>query len=999
MNTKRPHPLAAGSLVAGLACLVLASVTAPAGAQCGYTALVDRTPVTVATSPAFYTVDQSRAFWMAVAVKPPSGADWDISVWQDTYAYPGCVTTLLAGSALGYGVDFVVGDFNYNPAGTRYVEVNRYSGTGDATLEWSATDGLLSINEPLRTVAFGAPIHIFDVYLLAGTSYAFTLQRTAPADIHLLLFRNEMGGTCWKRRQDAEWDVTASTTYTAPSTGYYGLVVVKDDWAVGDARIRVSACTTPEALTSGGAAISGLSENYFSFDQPAGNWTALGVRGSDYWDLEVYRSNPGSPIGTCFSDAITGVSPTSTMAGVVVGDFNVTAPGTYFARARYPIDWYTGQAIVEWDDGPDELTVNAMLTHGTMSGIDVVRAWDVYLEAGRTYHFTFGPSGADLELLLFRNPGASEYWAGRTSAVLATSTDADYTAPASGRYGVVIVNDDGGEGAFTLGVGTCAAPIALGGRTPYTTALGENYVQFTQDMNYWTVIGVRGSDPATDWDMVVQSGATAEPFPVCRSPQLAVSDQGPPTVDFVVGDFNHNTPGTYHAWPHTYFGEGSGTGTVLWDWPRGLLWQNEPSVSFATDQQSFLRVWDVQLTAGVEYAFVCWASASGSRLLLFRNPASGTYWAPRSSAEFEVSVPGGGTGVQQTYVAPVTDWYGVVVVNDGGLESQCFLRVGACAAPAALSAGHVVNTGHLDSYFSIGQNTPYWTVIGVRGSDPATDWDLVVQSGSTAEPFPVCRSPQLAVSDQGPPIVDFVVGDFNHNPYGTYYLWGSQRYDPGAVGSVEWDSGADAIVVGGPAVERTTGPDDVLEAWDCWLEPQKFYTFNFTHTGTADLKLLIFRNPSGGVYWAPREEAEAVLPATATRKTRGTAGEYYGLVVVNDNGGTGTYSLQVIDPGAADVEESPPVPTALTGARPNPSRGGVGIAFSLRSAATVAFQVLDLTGRQVALVPARACEAGRGTATWDGRGDGGARLPAGLYFVRMTAGERVVGTTRVTLLD
>jgi hypothetical protein len=944
-------------------------------------------------------VDQSKAFWMAVAVKPPSGADWDISVWQDTYAYPSCVTTLLAGSALGYGVDFVVGDFNHNAPGTRYVEVNRYSGTGDGTLEWNATDGLLSVNGPLVTVPFGAPIGIYDVFLEAGMSYAFTLQRTAPADIHLLLFRNEAGGTCWKRRQDAEWDVTASTTYyTAPSSGYYGLVVVKDDWALGDARIRVSACTTPEVLASGGALISGLAENYFSFDQPAGSWTALGVRGSDYWELDLYRSNPGSPIGTCFSDAITGVSPTSTMAGVVVGDFNVNAPGTYYARARYPIDWYTGQAIVEWDDGPDELTVNAMLTHGTMSGIDVVRAWDVYLEAGRTYRLTFGPVGADLELLLFRNPGASEYWAGRTGAVLATSTDADYTAPASGRYGVVIVNDDGGDGAFTLGVGTCAVPIALGDQTPYTTVLGENYVQFTQDRPYWTVLGVRGSDPATDWDMVVQSGSTAEPFPVCRSPELAVSDQGPPTVDFVVGDFNHNTPGTYHAWPHTWFGEGSGNGTVLWDRTRGALVLNGPGASVATGPEHFLAVWDVYLAAGVEYSFMCAASVPGHRLLLFRNPASGTYWAPRSSAEFETYVPGSGA-VSQPYTAPATDWYGLVIVNDEGLRGGCSVSYGACVPPTALLTGASVASDLMENYYSFTQNLAFWTAAGVRS---ASTWWLAAWSAPTGLPFPHCFNDFLTQSrsgDSGRPAAAVLVGDFNFDPYGTYYLRAFQGYDPGATGTTEWDSGPDVITVGAPPVNRTTGPDDVLEAWDCWLEPQTFYTFHFTHTGDADLKLLVFRNTTGGVYWAPREGAEVELPATATWKSTGTAGEYYGLVVVNDNGGSGSYSLQVTAPDPADVPASPPAATALSGVRPNPARGGVSIAFSLHAPGTVAFHVLDLNGRQVALVPAQPFDTGQRSAAWDGRGAAGQRLPAGLYFVRMTVDGEVVGTTRVTLLE
>jgi len=776
MHAKRIfHPLAAGVLLAALA----GPAAGPAGAQCSYTPLTNQTPVTVSASPAFYTIDQPSGYWTAIAVKPPSGADWDISIWQDTYVYPSCVTTQLAGSSLGSGVDFVVGDYNRNAFGTRYVEVNRYSGTGNGTLEWNATDGQLPINGPLVTASFGEPIHIYDIYLQAGTTYAFTLQPTAPAAIHLLLFRNGTGGTCWKRRLDAEFDVTGDVTYTAPSTGFYGLAVVKDDWANADARIRVSACTAPVALASGVPEISTLAQNYYLLDQQRTSWTAVGLRGNQYWEMSVYRLASGNPIGTCFSDVLAGTSSKYGEVGVVVGDFSYNAPGTYYVRTRYPNDWYNGPGYVQWDDGPDPLSVNGMVTHGAMSSIDIVRAWDVYLEAGRTYHLTFSPSGADLKLLLFRNPGASEYWAGRNDKVLSTATDADYTAPASGHYGVVIVNDNGAAGTYAVAVGTCATPTVLSSGTPLVTPLGENYARFDQSQAYWTAIGVRGSASATDWDMVVQSGTATEPFPACRSPELAVSDQAPPVVDLVVGDFNHNANGSYHAWPHAYYGEGSGTGTILWDATEGQLLMNAPSVSRTTGPQDFLRVWDVFLTAGTDYGFTISAPVGGIRLLLFRNPATGTYWAPRSSA-----------------------------------------------------------------------------VLSATAQDP-------------------------------------------------------------------------------PATSRYTAP----------------------------------------------------------------ATDWYGVVVVNDDGASGNYGLRVSDQSGLGVDGGPPLATAFSSVRPNPARGGVQFAFGLREAATVSFQVIDMTGRRVAALPGQVYDAGQRTVAWDGRSERGSRLPAGIYFVRMVAGDRVVGTTRCVLLD
>jgi len=136
MHANRHHSLAAGALALALACFAAGLVAPTAGAQCNYTTLTSGTPVAVGTSPWFFTFSQPVNFWTAVAVQPPaSGADWDISVWQDRDAYPGCVTNLLAGSALGgSAVDFVVGDYNTNAFGTRYVEANLYSGAGNATV-------------------------------------------------------------------------------------------------------------------------------------------------------------------------------------------------------------------------------------------------------------------------------------------------------------------------------------------------------------------------------------------------------------------------------------------------------------------------------------------------------------------------------------------------------------------------------------------------------------------------------------------------------------------------------------------------------------------------------------------------------------------------------------------------------------------------------------------------------------------------------------------------
>jgi hypothetical protein len=68
----------------------------------------------------------------------------------------------------------------------------------------------------------------------------------------------------------------------------------------------------------------------------------------------------------------------------------------------------------------------------------------------------------------------------------------------------------------------------------------------------------------------------------------------------------------------------------------------------------------------------------------------------------------------------------------------------------------------------------------------------------------------------------------------------------------------------------------------------------------------------------------------------------------------------------------------------------VHIGFDLHQRVMVATDVVDVTGRVVVLQPARARDAGSWDVTWDGRGAGGDRLPAGVYWRRMTAAGRVV---------
>jgi hypothetical protein len=78
---------------------------------------------------------------------------------------------------------------------------------------------------------------------------------------------------------------------------------------------------------------------------------------------------------------------------------------------------------------------------------------------------------------------------------------------------------------------------------------------------------------------------------------------------------------------------------------------------------------------------------------------------------------------------------------------------------------------------------------------------------------------------------------------------------------------------------------------------------------------------------------------------------------------------------------------AVGAARPNPFRGSTGIRLSLPESREVQAEVYDVAGRRVAVLLDRDLEAGEWEISWDGFDDAGRTTAAGLYFVRVRAGD------------
>ena len=96
------------------------------------------------------------------------------------------------------------------------------------------------------------------------------------------------------------------------------------------------------------------------------------------------------------------------------------------------------------------------------------------------------------------------------------------------------------------------------------------------------------------------------------------------------------------------------------------------------------------------------------------------------------------------------------------------------------------------------------------------------------------------------------------------------------------------------------------------------------------------------------------------------------------------------------AREELPTEFALFAARPNPFSEEVAFRFALPVGLVAKLEVFDIQGRRMQTPHEGYLPPGYHTIRWDGRGESGARVAAGTYFYRLTAGS-FVARRKVTL--
>lgn len=220
---------------AALSIVVFGATSAYAGGNLSSGALV------TGTTTQQYSYTTQYDYWSVTAVQPTATSDYDLTLYDAGGA-------ALASSTYGEGMtDFVAVDSNSGtrPFQTYYPSVNLYTagsywvqaqyGARTITLPTPTHHGTTGFSDPdiaFITLNSDDVVSIADIYLTAGQSF-WAVSTTAASQLYLLEADTTHPATYVQSRYEAtlrlHTQVTDNCTlYTATTTGWHALVLVKD---------------------------------------------------------------------------------------------------------------------------------------------------------------------------------------------------------------------------------------------------------------------------------------------------------------------------------------------------------------------------------------------------------------------------------------------------------------------------------------------------------------------------------------------------------------------------------------------------------------------------------------------------------------------------------------------------------------------------------------------------------------------------------------------------
>ena len=891
-------------------------------------------------------------------------------------------------------------DYNHVGASEDYVGYTRYSGTQNGLLEWdSGADQIIVNAVPVtRTTGPTDILEIWDVYLEWGKEYYLLIEATGDAQLQLLLFNNPGSSSHYASRESAVCLATPGFgVYFSPSfPDWYGLVVVNDNGEPGTYTVEVGTCPPSTPLASGSSVATPAANGHYSFHQSLEYWSAVGVRADGpetNWNVASYGTPTGSWWPVCFSDLLAQTYHPAGYVDFVAGNFNRGhgSLGTYYARVSEESG--PGDARTEWDGGGGTFSVGGVVTDG-MTSDDLLRIWDIYLEKGVDYHLYLQRYGADLRAAVL-GPEAGP-WQSRFDALVDTEGECAHFIPnASTFHGLVVTNDDGQNGSYELRVFeqfVNQPPPGLAGPSGPIGATGVAAADYDNDGNLDLYVVV----PSGPDRLFRNNGVTFEEM--VPSP----FDHGGYDVDAIWGDYDNdgdldiyavvnigtnalyrNDNGIFVDATLQPLNNNYSSQTASWaDYDRDgyldlflangggdMLFHNAHDGTFQDRTPAALQFGTGRVGAWGDFdddgdpdLYVAKSSGSGSQLL--RNDA-GTF-VDVTVGPLGISYDGFTSATWIDYdndldldLLIVTEGYDHLLRNDGGggFTDATPLALADSTQNLGMACADYDNDGDIDIFVSdygIGPNRVlrnrgggvFENALGPMASGSGSHW------GVTAADLDFDGDIDCVFTGFGGTTENRFLHNLHADPGCGGNNWVEIRLDGGyfnrfGVGARIW------VTAGGKTQMREVAG----ESGNC------SYITHFGLGNATQIDLLQIRWPDGTM--------QSLSPVQVNQ-----------LHVIHE---------ELTGVPGEDGGDVPPKTLALHPATPNPAGASTVIRYDLPEAAPVRLAVFDVTGRLVrTLVSADAHPAGRHQVAWDGRDDAGASMATGIYFLRLSAGDRTL---------
>ncbi len=713
------------------------------------------------------------------------------------------------------------------------------------------------------------------------------------------------------------------------------------------------------------------------------SWSAIGVRSRDTanYQLSVYADNNHRWL-----------QASSSMPGseidFVVGNFNhniLSQDHIELTKASG-----SGQYVLSYEAGNGMLYPDGVVRNASWNDYNVVRTYDVPLIGGERIGFTLDidTPGLDLGMALFHSDGA--YWTGRAGAVweeddwpAGLSESRTYVVPHDDVYGLVVWANTEVDGNFSIQIGPTMYELAE--ESPTSSYLDLSLYSYTPNAFSWAVSAAR---PGEDTNLRLQL------FEDAHFENLLATSGAYPRVEFIAADYN---PSKSTDYLRVFRQSGADYKRTEWEQDDEILTGFETGV---WEEDHIVKVWDVHLTQGMTYMFrqyegffsplhagiYVMSSHDGDRYIQRSGAASG-------------SINSGQAGEWFLYTAPASDFYGfVMTMNDATSNGSYSVGMG----PRISLLPKTVHNLSDEVVWTDVPDVEVWSAAGVR---PETGSESEVHVWDCEGFGAAC----YLKGDASGPGIRYMAIDGHEAPDAPYY----PRFDR-VVGTgdqtISYDNAiGQSIVVSDPDEVETAqmafSTQTVLNVWDLnvHIAPILLEIMVTPLEGNLDVGVALFGSDAQDFIQRSYEALESTNdfgPGQAERLLVDVASnDIYGLVILNQNGASGGYRIDVRDAAASDVGPLASLPERLglraIGSAPSP--GPVGLELALPARAGVRLDVFDVQGRRVRGLLDAVLEAGTHAASWDGRDETGRAASAGSYFVRMESrGEsRTVKVVRI----